>query len=421
MISWLILVVLCAVLLWKLPAPKRKLWAFLFLYKLVFLWLFFWVHQRYYAHYQWDFWLIFLDACQLNDLFWRSPNDFFQTFFLTPTQPEKFYFSEQPRAFFTAKLYFPFVVLAQKNWLLSSLYAILLYLIALYVFIQTLQQILFRQKLWIYVLMFLPSLQFWTSGTSKEIWLMICIYSIIALHLQVFYLQKALLSHLFIAVILFFILWKVKYYYAFGIAFFLLAERLIFFWQNEKISPKVKWTATLIALVLLTLLPFLHTNLHLENFPEALYENYRITLQASPKDSAVGLGLDSTWTSCLINSYKGTWIALFAPLPWQATNLNMALASVENTLFLVSLVFSLWISIQRLLRKKERKSSFFWASLLFVLLMATFLGLSSPNFGALSRYRIGFSWLLWVWITWTWEKFFCFLKQSFKPQRLNGV
>ncbi|WP_133121520.1 hypothetical protein [Raineya orbicola] len=392
------------------------MWAFIFLYKLVFLWLFFYVHQKYYSHYQWDFWLIFLDASQLYDLLWQSPTEFLQTFFHKPISSEKFYLSEQPRAFFTAKLYLPFVLLTQKNWLLSSLYAVILYLIAFYFFAETLLKLFPKYEILVYGLMFLPSLTFWASGTSKEIWLMVCIWGVFALHLQIFYLGKKSFYRFLLIVFLFFLLLKVKYYYAFGIAFALLTERLIYFWQNEKFTKKLKWAFSLPILISVVLLSFLHPNLHLDFFPQALYENYRLTLQASPQGSAVDLDLEPTWSSCLLNSYKGTWIGIFAPLSWQAKNTTMLMASVENTTLVALMILSVLLFFIYHFTIPQRNLYLAVASFLFVLLMATFLGLSSPNFGALSRYRIGFSWILWLWIGMIWEKW---LKTKIKTLRKN--
>lgn len=411
MIGWITFVVLCSMLLWKIPAPKRNLWAFLFFYKLAFLWFFFYVYQKYYSHYQSDFWLIFLDTCQLNDLFWQNPNDFWQTLFFQPPKPELFYFSEQPRAFFTVKLFFFFTFLSQKNWLLSSMFALLLYLFASYHLSETLLKLFPKLKISVYAVICLPSLAFWTSGTSKEIWLLTCIWGMVVLHLQIFYLHPKALWPSILLLFLFFILWKVKYYYAFGIAFALLIERLISFWQSEKYTKKLKWVSALLTLLIIVLLSFLHPNLHLDSFPKALHENYQIMLQASPQGSAVNLGLEPTWKSCLLNSYKGTWIGIFAPLPWQTKNVAMLLTSIENTLLLLLIIGAIFAPRPFASSTKERENkdqlrlaiSLLIASLLFIGLMATFLGLSSPNFGALSRYRVGFSWVLWLWLAVFWE------------------
>ncbi len=425
MIGWIIFVALCSILLWKIPAPKRNLWAFLFLYKLAFLWFFFYVHQKYYSHYQWDFWLIFLDACQLNDLFWQNLNDFGQTFFYEPHKPELFYFSEQPRAFFTAKLFFFFVFLAQKNWLLSSMFALLLYLIASYHLSETLLKLFPKLKISVYFIIYLPSISFWTSGTSKEIWLLTCIWGMVALHLQIFYLHQKAFWRSMIIICLFFILWKAKYYYAFGIAFALLAERWISFWQSENFTKKLKWASSLLILIIIGLLSFLHPNLHWDFFPKALHENYQITLQASPQGSAVNLDLEPTWKSCLLNSYKGTWLGVFAPLPWQTKNVAMLLASIENTLLLLLIIGTTFFAphplapspLERGNKDEVRLAiSLLIASLLFVGLMATFLGLSSPNFGTLSRYRVGFSWVLWFWLAVFWENW---LQKKIKNLRKN--
>lgn len=395
MIAGGIFIVSLIILLKKLSAIDRIKWGIFFLIKVLFLWFFLHIHKENYSHYFLDYEQIFADASLLSDLLWSSPKEFWQIIFSDFSEKYRFYLITQPRAFFTAKLFCPIVLIAQKNLFLTSLYALLLYLAAVYSLVRVLQKLFPRHRFFAYCLLLVPSLQFWTSATSKELWLLICIYGISAVYLEAFYLNAKILPCTLKGSILFWILWKLKYYYAFGIAFAFLVElgvRLLHnvrsFWQKWLLGGTV--VLGLLSLVLL------HPNLHWDYLPQALYENYRITLEASPKGSAIELGLEPSWLSCIENSYKGLWIGLFAPMWWQAKNWAMFLASLENLFLLIGGVYA---SIYTWQNKTVFRIEILITASIFVILMASFLGLSSPNFGAISRYRVGFSWILWLWIS----------------------
>jgi hypothetical protein len=186
-----------------------------------------------------------------------------------------------------------------------------------------------------------------------------------------------------------------KYYYAFGVALMLCLYGFLYY--TQKLSFFARFVLCFVLLGATLGLTFLHPNLRLENFVSALYDNYTLILAASPQGSALDLGLAPSWQSLIVHSPLGLWIGIFAPLPHQISKWQMLPIALEN-LFVLLLCF--YVLFEVLKAKKQKIKSIFYTStkneniliciFVFAIVMATFLGLSSPNFGALSRYRVGF-------------------------------
>jgi hypothetical protein len=273
------------------------------------------------------------------------------------------------------------------------IYASFLALVALWWLVGTLAKLFPKyKKASVVSFIFLPSVLFWASATSKEVLLMIFLAVLSGIFLE--FLYKGLVWwQAIVFVVMVYWLALLKYYYAFG---FLLVISLYFFlFFLKKFNFRFKIVSIFGIVAILLGLTSLHPNLRLEHFAEALYDNYTLILQASPEGSAMDLGLEPTWQSLLLHAPLGLWVGLFAPLPYQASKWQMLPITLES-----SFVLALWIYVIFLMFRdksliknfsEDTKSKILLLCVgLFVLVMATFLGLSSPNFGALSRYRIGF-------------------------------
>ena len=360
------------------------------------------LHQNLYPQYTPDYQLIFADSCKLSNFFSQSILNYFKILYSAPLDTESWYLASQPRAFFAVKLYSLLVWLTGQHFWLSMLYASLAVLAALWWLARTLMRFFPHTRSAVLLsFIFLPSLAFWASATTKESLLMIFLAVLSVIFLKAIY-QRVVWWQAIIFLILAYWLLLLKYYYAFGFFFAVCLYLFMSFIGRLKAGQKI---ALLFGFVLtLFCLTFLHHNLRVEHFVNALYRNYRLILAVSPQGSAIDLGLQATWQSIVFNSPQGLWIGLFAPLPYQISKWQVLPIAIENLAILLLglyvLFFTIRCKILDLKSKKwklrnvtplgsERKAMI--CLFLFVLIMATFLGLSSPNFGALSRYRIGFS------------------------------
>jgi hypothetical protein len=361
--------------------------------KIVATFAFVYLHKQLYSHYTPDYTLIFADACRLSDLIHKDFFSYTKILLSSPADTENWHLASQPRAFFAVKMYSLLVWITGKSFWLSMIYASFLALVALWWLVGTLAKLFPKyKKASVVSFIFLPSVLFWASATSKEVLLMIFLAVLSGIFLE--FLYKGLVWwQAIVFVVMVYWLALLKYYYAFG---FLLVISLYFFlFFLKKFNFRFKIVSIFGIVAILLWLTFLHPNLRLEHFAEALYDNYTLILQASPEGSAMDLGLEPTWQSVLLHVPLGLWVGLLAPLPHQISKWQMLPITLES-----SLVLAVWIYVIFLMFRdksliknfsEDTKSKILLLCVgLFVLVMATFLGLSSPNFGALSRYRIGF-------------------------------
>jgi len=361
--------------------------------KIVATFAFVYLHKQLYSHYTPDYTLIFADACRLSDLIHKDFFSYTKILLGSPADTENWHLASQPRAFFAVKMYSLLVWITGKSFWLSMIYASFLALMALWWLVGTLAKLFPKyKKASVVSFIFLPSVLFWASATSKEVLLMIFLAVLSGVFLE--FLYKGLVWwQAIVFVVMVYWLALLKYYYAFG---FLLVSSLYFFlFFLKKFNFRFKIVSIFVIVTILSGLTFLHPNLRLEHFAEALYDNYTLILQASPEGSAMDLGLEPTWQSVFLHTPVGLWVGLFAPLPNQISKWQMLPIALENLLVLALWVYVIFLmfrdkSLIKNFSEDTQSKILLLCVGLFVVVMATFLGLSSPNFGALSRYRIGF-------------------------------
>ncbi|GAB4128312.1 MAG: hypothetical protein OHK0045_18320 [Raineya sp.] len=363
-----------------------------FLFKIFATIAFVYLHQKFYPQYTPDYTLIFADACKLSEQLHHNVSEYFKILLYAPKDPENWYLASQKRAFFAAKLYSPLAWLTGKNFWLTMFYASGLTWAALWGLTNTLIRLFPKyQKAALISFVFLPSLNFWASATSKESWLMIFLAILSIICLQAIY-QRLLWGQAIIFLIVLYWLLLLKYYYAFGFLLFVCLYVFLFFTKNLSVRLRIFVAIGFVAV--LWGLTHLHPNLQITQFAEALYTNYRLILEASPKGSALDLGLAPTWQSIFLHSPLGFVIGLFAPLPHHISKWQVLPFALENLLILILCVYVLVQIFRGKLQntKFDEKTKILYICLIaFVIFMATFMGLSSPNFGALSRYKIGYA------------------------------
>jgi hypothetical protein len=187
------------------------------------------------------------------------------------------------------------------------------------------------------------------------------------------------------------LLWILKYYYAavlIPVIFSCIAFRFI----RQKLSvtnhfvQAALWMA--IFSVLLIAASFLHPNFSFGIFFEVIVSNNEAYNKLSSADDLIAYhNLSPDAGSILLNTPLALISGLFRPFIFEAGNPFQLIAGIENLVILVIVILSLkrvtamWKSEHRIL---------ILAMLVFVFLLCVLLALSTPNFGTLSRYRIGY-------------------------------
>lgn len=297
----------------------------------------------------------------------------------------------QPRALFLTRITSVFNLITFDNyWVIGACFSAMCFAGAWYL-VRTISRHLPDTTLpAVIAFLFLPSAVFWSSGLLKESLSMAALYFLAALFLKVWFNEKIRLSHACLAALGLCVLWYLKYYY---VAVFLPVAGASLLYKF--ISPSVRggaWrrSALWLTLFLLPLVAItcLHPNFYPERLLDVIIQNNAAYNALSAPDGVVHFhNLQPTASSLLANAPVALFSGLFRPLPWEASTLMPLLASAENALVLALFVTAVF-SWRRYLRCPQRV--LLVALGVYVAALCVFLTFSAPNFGTLSRYRVGY-------------------------------
>lgn len=239
--------------------------------------------------------------------------------------------------------------------------------------------------------LFFPSCVFWSSGILKETLAMTGLFCLSAVFLKIWLKQKISPFDVLLALISAWVAWKLKYYYI-GVFIPVLMSTLI----TRKImeARKIERFSAGIAIWILILLStifigsFTHPNFSLQRIPEVLVSNYNTFLEASGPDNIVRFyNLESTWLSVGLNSPWALVSGLFRPFILEAGSFLKLIASIENLVLLVLAA----MSVRSFSAIKTSPGRWLIVTLVaYCVILCVFLTISTPNFGTLVRYRVGF-------------------------------
>jgi len=239
--------------------------------------------------------------------------------------------------------------------------------------------------------LFFPSSVFWASGIIKESLAMTGLYLLAMLFLQVWLKQRISVSYALLGVIAIWGVWNLKYYYI-G----LLVPALLATWLTRKITAKQSMTkfsteiAIWFSILLVSVLAasFVHPNFSLHRILNVLVSNNLTLMQISNPDDAIHFyNLEASWLSTVLNSPWALVSGLFRPFIWEANTVLKFIASVENLVLLILTVMSLRSFIEI---SNSPHRLLILSLLVYGIVLCVLLAISTPNFGTLVRYRIGF-------------------------------
>jgi hypothetical protein len=295
----------------------------------------------------------------------------------------------EPRAVFFSKIVSVFSILTADNyWVIASYFSLFSFLAA-WLLVKAIAQHLTRFTVAsIVAFLFFPSVVFWTSGLIKESIAVGGLYFLTAFFLRVWFERRTRLGEVFLAAILLWICWSLKYYI---MAIFLpvvFASLLLKFIVRTKQfrSATLETTAWLAVFILpLFLITYLHPNFYPERFLEVIVSNNAAYNELSaPGDGVQFTNLRADTGSIIRNAPWALFSGLFRPLFWEATNVLQFFSGVENTLLLLLFLIGLF---QLKAYATSPYRVLVLAVIVYVTLLCIFITLSAPNFGTLSRYR----------------------------------
>ena len=337
----------------------------------------------------------FIDAQKVAGLIHANPGDYFSfLLFGNDAYPIALELvNVQVRSLFLVKILSGVSLIAFDNYWITSFYlSILSFLGSWYLFTRI--NLIYTKVVVSSAISFLalPSFLFWSSGVIKESLASGAIMFLSGLFLLLIKNQKLKYWEWIIGLISVLILWNLKYYWA---ALFIpaaLTSLIVIRYLRILIPDNLKslelliWIAVFFLLVLIA--STVHPNFYLSRILTVIVENHNAYAMLSGDKPFIHFTyLEPTWNSIAVNSPWALFSGIFRPFVLEASTPFQWMIAIENLMLLLLTIYNLryisqfWNSSERLL---------IFGLIIYILLLAIFLTLSTPNLGTLSRYRVGF-------------------------------
>lgn len=251
-------------------------------------------------------------------------------------------------------------------------------------------------KLIAIVTLFVPSVVFWGSGLLKDTIAMSCLGTATFLVFRIVIDRKFVLSYFFLLAITLYGLYSIKIYIL--IIFIPSIILWIFLFNFQKIKSEiVKILIAPFVFVLSIVSGYYATLKAVEDNSKYSFDTLSKTAQITSYDirfwtgrdagSGYTLGeLDGSWESMVVLAPQAINVSLFRPYLWEVKNPFMLLASLESLLLIVITVYVIFSIRMNILVSLKNPTILF--CLIFSLVFAFAVGVSTFNFGTLMRYKI---------------------------------
>jgi len=238
-----------------------------------------------------------------------------------------------------------------------------------------------KEKVFFYLLALVPSILFWGSGLLKE---SIIFFALGLLFLNIFRLTKQFkllhLGYILIAVLL---IIYTKFYLLIALSIPVFGYLL-----NHYLSIKKPIIGYLISITLfivtITIAPLVFEEL--DFIKQITVKQHAFSNHVATQGATSGFIIPelSDAFSLLINIPNALLNTLVRPFPWECNALFVGLSAFENIMVLVLMLIAI------IFRKKmnSAQQNIFYFNLIFVFCLFTLIGLTTPVFGAIMRYKI---------------------------------
>jgi hypothetical protein len=243
---------------------------------------------------------------------------------------------------------------------------------------------------------FIPSVFFWGSGLLKDTLMIGCLGVLTFEVDRLFFRKKVSILHVLLFILSVWCIFSVK---KFILQAFVPAALLWIYLSNlKRISSVVLRVLLLPILIAISIFSTYYSFVKIGE-GDRLYavENIARTAQITAYDirfytgrdagSGYTLGeLDGSFSSMIKLAPQAINVTMFRPYLWEITNPLMLLSAIESLVFFVLtlyLIFKFRLSVVKAFRNPDISFSF-----VFSLIFAFAVGVSSFNFGTLSRYKI---------------------------------
>ncbi len=349
-----------------------------------------------------DTWTFFNEAVELSALARLDFVEYLKVFFSNhdPSTVENVLYVHDRSALFI-KFFSIFCLLCHNNyWICSIYFALICFFSTWFLYLQVVQFLFDAAKAAAIALFFFPSIVFWSSGLVKESLALSGIYFITAIFIKSAHRVKIVWREWLLVLLSVIVTWWLKYYWAAIFFVVLLASAIVILIGSKIVLEKRRMIITWLFFFFLisTIASFAHPNFYVERFLGVLVSSHDQFVAESDNENIISYyNLQPKLWSVLLNSPWALLSGLFRPLFLDATAILSLPYSIENFVLLlltISFLFSYrwewWKPKSDRFRRHDTFTIWLFPIFTYCIILCVLLAISSPNFGTLSRYRVGF-------------------------------
>jgi hypothetical protein len=352
----------------------------------------------------------FLGAVNMDRLLFHSPIGWLRNEFL-PTSPANYacftddtgypwpYMYNDPRTMMVIRFINLMTIPCMGSYLLSSvMVALFCYtgIWKLYIVFTKYYPKLYKQLA--LAVLFFPSVLFWASGILKDAimlsatgWVVFCIYNVFIIKQKRFPFTLLLLFNLYIILI-------IKPYIIFALlpgAFMWIFSNRIYKIRNVGVRivivPLILGICLGLGYLILSQLSSLMGKYSIDNVTKTAFVTQYDLKQSYYQGHSFDIGLeDQSYTGMIKKSPVALLAGIYRPFIWESDNVVMLLSGIENTFILfLSIIMIFRVNITTIFSRLFAEPFLFFI-FSFSLFFAAVVGLTTSNFGALSRFKTAY-------------------------------
>lgn len=302
------------------------------------------------------------------------------------------YFLGEHRTIFYTKITSVLALITGNNYWITSLYYSLLSFFAVWYLSNTIARLFPEYKMAACIaFLFFPSVVFWSSGIIKESLAMTAVFFLTALFLKLWVKERISVLSILLAVICVITIFNLKYFYLAAFIPIIISALI-----TQRLCEKLAIENSMKQILLLTgvlscgflAITLLHPNFSPSRILEVIAFNNKVFMDVCTPDDVIHFyNLQPTWGSMLINSPWAFISGLFRPFVWEANTIFKVITGVENLVLLILTIFAIPY-LKNVIRSPHRL--LILTVILYCAVLSIFLALSTPNFGTLARYGVGY-------------------------------
>ncbi|WP_347158245.1 hypothetical protein [Pontibacter chitinilyticus] len=236
--------------------------------------------------------------------------------------------------------------------------------------------------------LFFPSVVFWSSGVLKDSLLFGSMCWLIALVLQLGQRQRPSVAARWLAPLMLLLFYSIKFFLAYLLLPLLLLY-LLFKYNPLQLKPAQQVLLMAAAVGVLAMAGLLFFKVYAQGFfYRNVVEGYAFMLAHSLDKPHIEFhDLAPGIKSFVLHAPEAALSSIYRPFVWENSNMLYLALALENLVLLLLTVLALLSAVRKRKVRITLEQVLFGAIVLF---LAVLFGLSTPNFGTLSRYRIAF-------------------------------